>query len=261
MESSGMTSDRDPTRRFSARAEDYARYRPTYPPEAIDAALAGLGPPEALLAVDVGAGTGISARLLADRGVRVIAVEPNLAMREAAATHPRVTFADGRAEALPVASASAGLVLAAQAFHWFQADDAVREFARVLVPRGRLALVWNRRSARDPLGAGYRDALLAIGVDPALEAMDADVAAIDRSGLFEPRVTRRFEHAQTFDADGLIGRARSASYVPKSGPAADSLLARLRELHARHASPDGFVRFVYETEVTLATRRPGAGAR
>jgi precorrin-6B methylase 2 len=66
----------DTVGRFSDRVADYAKYRPTYPAEAVRAILAGLGPPERLVAADVGAGTGISARLLGDEGVRVVAVEP-----------------------------------------------------------------------------------------------------------------------------------------------------------------------------------------
>jgi SAM-dependent methyltransferase len=249
------TNEIDPTRRFSNRAEDYARYRPTYPAAAISALLDGLGPPASLVAVDVGAGTGISARLLADRGVRVVAVEPNLAMRQAAVPHPGVTFVEGSAEAIPVEAGSADLVLAAQAFHWFRADEAVRDMARVLPPGGRLALLWNRRSTVDPLTAGYRDAMYAIGVKPALEGMDADIDAIDRSGLFGPRTVQRFGHEQLFDLEGFVGRARSASYVPTSGPEADRLVALLHALHARHARADGTIRLVYETEVTIATRR------
>ena len=161
---------------------------------------------------------------------------------------------EGSAEAIPVATASADLVLAAQAYHWFRADDAVREMARVLTPGGRLALMWNRRSTRDALGAGYRDALLSLGVDPALEAMKADVLAVGRSGLFGPLEVARFEHEQALALPDFIGRARSASYVPKSGPEAERFVGLLRDLHARHARADGTVRFVYETEVMLATR-------
>ena len=72
-----------PTTRFSDRAADYVRFRPTYPAEAIDAVVAGLGAPEGLAAADIGAGTGISARLLAERGVGVFAGEPNAALRAA----------------------------------------------------------------------------------------------------------------------------------------------------------------------------------
>jgi SAM-dependent methyltransferase len=248
-------SETGPTRRFTGRAADYARYRPAYPAAALDAVLEGLGPPPAILAVDLGAGTGISARLLADRGARVLAVEPNASMREAAAPHPNVTWVDGCAEAIPLPDASAQVVLAAQSFHWFRADEAVREMARALRPGGRLALLWNRRATRDALGAAYRDALLAIGVDPALEAMEADVDAIDRSGSFGPRTTARFEHDQLLDLESFVGRARSASYVPQSGPEAERFGEALRALHRRHALADGTVRFVYEAEIIIATRR------
>jgi SAM-dependent methyltransferase len=244
----------DPTGRFSNRADDYAKYRPTYPREAIDALLHGLGAPETLFAVDVGAGTGIASRLLAERGVRVVAVEPNRSMREASAPDPRVTFLDGTAETIPVADAAADLVLAAQAFHWFRAEPSVREMARALRPRGRLALVWNRRSTADPFTAGYRDALLALGANPALEAMESDVGSVERSGLFGPTRVERFVHAQSLDRDSLVGRALSASYVPKEGAALDELVRKLDALFGRHADAEGRVAMVYETEVRLSER-------
>jgi SAM-dependent methyltransferase len=249
----GAADDVDPTLRFSNRADDYARYRPSYPEAAIDALLAGLGPADSLTAVDVGAGTGISSRLLGARGVRVLAVEPNRAMREAAEPHPRVSFRDGTAEALGLPAASARLVLCAQAFHWFRADAALREMARVLEPGGRLALVWNRRSESDPLMVGYEQAILDTGADPNKVGMASDVAAVERSGLFGPRRVERFEHRQLVDRDGLLGRALSASYVPKTGPLHARLLEALNALFTRHEA-GGQVALVYETEVTLAER-------
>jgi SAM-dependent methyltransferase len=249
----GAPEDLDPTGRFSNRADDYVRYRPSYPAAAIDALLAGLGAPESVTAVDVGAGTGISSRLLAERGVNVIAVEPNRAMREAAASHPRVSFRDGTAEALGLPSASAGLVVCAQAFHWFRADAAVREMARVLAPGGRLALVWNHRSASDPLMAGYERAILDTGASASVLAMTSDVDAVARSGAFGPRRVARFEHRQRVDRDGLLGRALSASYVPKEGPKLARLLAALDALFVQHEE-HGEVALVYETEVVLAER-------
>ena len=74
----------NPLSRFSDRAADYAKYRPSYPEEAIATIMEGLGNPSQLVAADIGAGTGISSRLLAERGVRVLAIEPNTEMREAA---------------------------------------------------------------------------------------------------------------------------------------------------------------------------------
>jgi hypothetical protein len=65
---------------------------------------------------------------------------------------------------------------------------------------------------------------------------------------------------QRLDLDGLIGRARSASYVPKSGPAGAKLLTLLRDLHARHADDAGLATIVYGTEVFTSTVTPSRSA-
>ena len=251
-----MTDEKPPKRpgddtvaRFSDRAEDYVKYRPTYPGAAIDAILEGLGPPSGVRAADVGAGTGISARLLADRGVHVVAVEPGDAMRAAAAAHARVTWVTATAEATGLTAGGVALVQCAQSFHWFRPEPTLAEFARILAPGGRLVLMWNRRSPTDALTAGYRQAILDVGGEIAAERMAFDPAVIAGSGRFTLPERLTFPHSQRLDFDGLVGRARSASYVPKSGPAGDELIARLRQLHAEHADADGIVTLVYETEV------------
>jgi len=240
--------------RFNDRAADYVKYRPTYPAAAIDAILDGLGPPERIQAADVGAGTGISARLLGDRGVHVAAVEPGEIMRSAAEPHTNVTWNAGRAEATGLGSDAFDLVLCAQAFHWFQAADALIEFARILRRGGRLAIVWNRRSKTDPFTAGYRQAILDVGGEATVERMDFNHNVIVRSGRFSAPDRMAFPNGQYLDLDGVIGRARSASYVPKSGPEGERLLDLLRSLHTRYADASGHVTLVYETEVFLTSK-------
>jgi SAM-dependent methyltransferase len=188
-------SELDPTGRFGDRASDYVKYRPSYPAAAIDAVLAGLGSPASLHAADIGAGTGISARLLGDRGVRVIAVEPNAPMRAAAAPHPNVTFHDGTAEATGLDDGSFDLVLCAQSFHWFRPEPALKELRRVLRPSGRLALMWNRRAQSDPFTAGYRDAILAVGGESAAERMEFAVSRSPLASLLDALVDLRPERA------------------------------------------------------------------
>ncbi|WP_245817334.1 class I SAM-dependent methyltransferase [Hydrococcus rivularis] len=133
----------NPLARFSGRAADYANYRPSYPKEAIEKILEGLDSSSQLLAADVGAGTGIASRLLADQGVRVFAIEPNDEMRQAASPHPLVEFRKGTAENTTLPKASVDLVASFQAFHWFDPALTLLEFRRILKPTGRLALVWN----------------------------------------------------------------------------------------------------------------------
>lgn len=242
----------NPTGRFSDRAKDYVKFRPSYPAAAIDAVLDGLGDARQLVAADVGAGTGISSRLLADRGVRVIAIEPNAKMRSAADPHPRVEWREGTAEATGLALASVGLVLCAQAFHWAKQPEALIEFARILTPRGRIAIVWNERDTSDALMTGYRDAIREVGGEHPAELRPFDPGVIARSGLYAPVRLVEVPNSQRLDEAGLIGRAMSASYVPKEGEKAESLIATLRELWRKHREPDGLITLRYVTRVWLA---------
>jgi SAM-dependent methyltransferase len=204
---------------------------------------------------DVGAGTGISSRLLADRGVKVLAIEPNPAMREAAAAHPRVEWREGTGEATGLPAASVDLVLVAQAFHWFRQREAIRELHRVLRPGGRLTLMWNHRDHRDPLSAGYIEAIHAVNGEHPAERRHVDEGVIEGEGLFTPPTLRTFPFEQVLDRQGLIGRAVSASYVPKEGPAFERLRRLLIDLYERHRDEWGFVRLRYVTKLYRATRR------
>ena len=242
----------DPGGRFADRAADYVRYRPSYPEAAIDSILAGRADPQALVAADVGAGTGISARLLAERGARVLAVEPNAAMRAAAAEHERMEWYPGTGESTGLPSGRVDLVLCAQAFHWFRQREAVAEFHRILRPRGRLALLWNNRDARDGLTREYIEAIREVNGEHPAERREFDPGVIDRDGWFRTPRLATFEHWQTLDRAGLIGRAESASYVPKEGPASERLRERLAGLFERYRDEHGHVEMRYVTSVYLS---------
>jgi SAM-dependent methyltransferase len=244
----------NPTKRFSDRAAEYRRYRPDYPEAAIDALIEGLGDPAHLVAVDVGAGTGIASRQLAARGVRVIAIEPNAEMRGAAEAHPRVEWKDATAEATGLPDASARLVVAATAFHWFRPEETLHEFHRVLAPGGRLALMWNTRDRADPLTIGYIQAIHQVHGEHPAERRRFDPTAVTAAGEFSPPRLLRVPHAQPLDRTGLIGRALSASYVPREGPEFAKLTALLDALWRQHRDARGLVAMRYVTEVYLSER-------
>jgi ubiquinone/menaquinone biosynthesis C-methylase UbiE len=242
------------TERFSSRVENYVRYRPDYPVAVIDLlrAKCGLGPGS--IVADVGSGTGILTELLLKTGAEVFAVEPNHDMRAAAdrllGTYTRFRSVDGTAEATTLAPASVDLVVAGQAFHWFDVQRARREMIRVLKPGGWVALIWNERPrVTTPFLADY-EALLrrhAAEYDPIQSRRNAQTGIHEFFGG-EPELAT-FPNQQTFDFEGLEGRLMSSSYAPEPGHAEhEPMIAGLQELFLRHQH-NGQVIFPYETLV------------
>ena len=125
---------------FGQRAEDYHRWRPSYPADAVD----WLAPPAPARVADVGAGTGRMTSLLLSRGLIVEAVEPDPRMLAVLAAHnPDARCHDSDATAIPVADSSLAAVLVADAWHWMPAAETMAEVRRVLKPGGWLGLIWN----------------------------------------------------------------------------------------------------------------------
>jgi SAM-dependent methyltransferase len=133
---------------FSTQAEAYARARPGYPDEIVDRLLqrAGVGRAGSTGSIaELGAGTGLFTAALAERGLRVIAIEPNADMRERAPTLANVEWREGSFEACPLGDGEAAWVVAAQAFHWADPAAALPELHRILRPGGLLSVLWNDR--------------------------------------------------------------------------------------------------------------------
>jgi SAM-dependent methyltransferase len=143
---------------YTRAVDVYERARPSYPLPALAELSEALGLVAGRTVVDIGAGTGLFTRLLALTGARVIAVEPVAAMRgRLAELLPSVTVADGTAEHTGLAEGSADAVVAAQAWHWFDADAALAEVEHVLTPGGGLGLVWNTYDENVPWVRDYQD--------------------------------------------------------------------------------------------------------
>ncbi|MDA8279451.1 MAG: class I SAM-dependent methyltransferase [Actinomycetota bacterium] len=194
----------------------YHDARPDYPMAAVDYLVStlGIGPQSHVL--DLAAGTGIfTGQILAHCG-RVTAVEPSDGMRQVlAARLPGVEVLDGRDTAIPLAGASVDAVTVAQAFHWFDAPQALAEIHRVLVPGGGLGLVWNEIDESVGWVAEYSAALRWPECQPYPVGMD--FTPVIASGPFCDVECRQFEHVQVMDRAGLLRRAASTSYVAVMG--------------------------------------------
>lgn len=256
----------NPLSYFSERGEDYEKYRPIHPALAIDAIFSGLSSPTQLVAADVGAGTGIGSRLLADRGIRVMAIEPNADMRMAAIPHERVEFLAGTAEQVPLAAASVDLVTSFQAFHWFDFTKSLQEFRRILKPNGRLALVWSLWDQTDSASKEYTRLVFAASKDTTPQDQSSMIAKtwlkqlryqLFWQGFWLPGFVdfqqHKFRFNQQLDLAGLIGLAKSQGFTPASGTALERLISELSVFYQHFCNSQDQVQLTYCTRLYIAT--------
>jgi SAM-dependent methyltransferase len=208
-----------------------------------------LPPPPGATFVDVGCGTGISTRAFAAAGLRAIGVDPNASMlAEARAAGGGPEYREGEAAATGLPDRCADLVVAAQAFHWFEPGLVLAEFRRLLRPGGWAAVFWNVRRLETPFSRGYAEALHRFC--PGWREVRKDEAALEelraRTEVAD-RVDLAFDHDDLLGREALLGRVRSASYVAHEctdRPGLEREIARLFEAHASGGSVPWTLRVV-----------------
>jgi SAM-dependent methyltransferase len=231
---------------FGAAAVAYAEHRPDYARAAVRWALEPTPGPRVL---DLGAGTGkLTATLaalgapgalgaLGAPGAEVIAVEPNPAMlTELRRALPTVRALPGSAEAVPLPDASVDAVLAGHALHWFDMDVAGPEMARVLVPGGIMAGLWNVIDNRVDWVAGLEriSGSAAIGPRDTLsswraETADAHLPNIGLVAQFGSAEQAEFPHGQRRTADSLVATlATKAGLLVMPDQEQEATLGRIR---------------------------------
>lgn len=244
----------DAVRSFAAVAASYDRGRPHYPAAALGWLL-GRAPQRV---ADLAAGTGKLTRGLLDAGHQVVAVEPLAELvGYLRSTCPGAPAVLGRAEALPLADGSVAAVTVGQAFHWFEADAALAEIARVLTPGGVLGVLWNIRDANVAWVAKLSAILRSDAHAPA--------HAIPRHPDFFGCATASFPHRQPIDEEILVEMVRSRSYVAAL-PAPDRahVLAAVRGLWASTpelSGPGAIPAVPYRAVAFRAIRRPARSVR
>lgn len=245
---------KDSVSRFSNRVENYARYRPGYPPAVIDILRSDCGLTEASIIADVGSGTGILSELFLKNGNQLFGIEPNAAMRGAAERFltPYANFVsiDAVAERTSLQPGSVDFITAGQAFHWFAREKTRKEFVRILKPAGWVVIIWNeRRLHSTPFLRDYESLLLRYGTD--YQKVRHENVAGEMATFFGPDTfsLKSLENLQHFNFESLKGRLCSASYTPEPGdPDFDPMLSKLKEIFDLNKS-GGTVTFEYDTRV------------
>jgi SAM-dependent methyltransferase len=265
-----LHADRMRAESFGTQAERYDRARPTYPDALFEAVLApaggepgkgakagDAGAPDVL---DVGCGTAIAARQMAERGARVLGVEIDPRMAEVARGHG-VPVEVARFEDWDPAGRTFDVVTAGQAWHWIDPAAGAAKAAGVLRPGGRLALFWNIGHLPDDLAADLEEVYAAVapGVDRYSvilgysrdERYPEHIAEIRAGGFAEP-VREYFPWERTYSRDEWLDQLPTHSDHARLDP---DVLARL--VDAVGAAVDrhgGRFTMRYQTMLILAER-------
>lgn len=245
----------DVLNRFSNRVENYIKFRPDYPSEIITfLTSAGMLSKRSVVA-DIGSGTGISAELFLKNGNEVIGVEPNKEMREAAekllSAHSNFKSVNAAAEATGLKDKSVDLIIAGQAFHWFDKEKSKEEFGRILKNDGVAALMWNdRRTDSTEFLNVYEHFIKQFATDY-LQVNHKNIdekifTAFFHEGHYKMESFLNFQH---FDLNGLKGRILSSSYMPAEGENNfKSMMDELENIFNKYQK-NGKVTIEYDTRI------------
>lgn len=263
--------------RFSQRVDNYIKYRPRYPQAVLDLLQIECQLSNADVIADIGSGTGILSDLFLRNGNPVFGVEPDPDMRAGAEyylqDYSNFTSIAATAEATTLADHSVDFVTVGQAFHWFNLEQARREFERILVPQGWVVLVWNVQRAT---GTPFLEALQQFWETKhfwkrswqqssqqreraqayRLNAELAQQELLDPffgPGAFKQKV---FENPLICDFESLKGRVLSNGPALEPGdPLYPTMLAALEEIFRTYQS-NGTVTIEHDTHVVYGQLPP-----
>lgn len=171
--------------------------RPNYAAPVLDALVERLGARRpGFSAIDVGAGTGNLTLMLLSRGVHVVAIEPNDAMRAIGEERTRAhgtRWIRSTGETMDVRVGSADWITFGSSFNTMDPDAAVAASHRVLRPGGQMTCMWNHRDLDHPFEREVQSLIRQSLPGYAQGTRRADPSeTILRGGLFGPP---RFDEA------------------------------------------------------------------
>ncbi|MCM1330127.1 MAG: class I SAM-dependent methyltransferase [Ruminococcus sp.] len=219
--------------KFTGKADAYDKYRPTYPAELIDWLYEKT---RAETVADIGAGTGIFTKCLSEKPWIITAVEPNGDMLEKLRGNVSgIEIINAPAENTGIAPASVDLVTAAQAFHWFDREKFKAECMRILVPDGRLALVWYNHGKNGFTDRRDEVFLKYCGTHRSAAYRENAVSreSLLESGYFSEVEYFRADYGMNMTEEQFVGYSVSHSYSLKKGDGGyEKFVFALREVFA-----------------------------
>ncbi|MGH9054654.1 MAG: class I SAM-dependent methyltransferase [Acidimicrobiales bacterium] len=249
---------------FDQEAERYDRCRPRYPDALIDEVLGSK--PASLAVLDVGCGTGIASRQMAERGATVLGVEVAPRMAEIARKHG-IDVEISAFEDWDAAGRTFDRVASAQAWHWIELPLATSKAASLLRPGGELCLMWNAGCPSDDLADALEEVYANVvpsgghrvfrGYAPdrppdMRTGLDSELEAVSAVSAFGTPTMKWFPWTRAYQRDEWLDQLRSRSDHTALEP---EVLDRLLEcIGATIDEHGGSFVMNFETVLITATR-------
>jgi ubiquinone/menaquinone biosynthesis C-methylase UbiE len=239
---------------FSDKAEIYNKYRLGYPNEILQY-LYGYGFDSNSIIADIGSGTGKLTRIFVENGNKIYAVEPNDNMRLIAENDFKENknfisiIAD--AENTTLQNNSIQFIVVGQAFHWFNKDETMKEFKRIITENGVLMLIWYTAKYDTQFLKKYEE-ILKFNPDYKGDIHKSKYTDEDLEKLFAKEFKKIKCHNNVeIDFDNVLGRFMSSSYSPKTGTELyNKSFNELRKIFDKYEM-DNKIIFKYEMEIYI----------
>ena len=239
--------------RFSSRVENYVKYRPNYPKDALSFLFEN-GINKDNVVADIGSGTGIFSNQLITNVKKLYCVEPNDPMREYAESllnkYDNFYSIKAPAEATTLEDNSIDAIVVAQAFHWFDIEKCQIEFNRILKDENsHIFLIWNNRLSNTDFLLKYDEVLCNLSKDYNI-VNHQNLGDREFDYFFDKKWAKyEFDNVQIFNKEQFVGRVASSSYNPEKG---DDIYEKFYENINRifdEENEEGFVKFNYKTQI------------
>lgn len=209
------------TEKFSGKAEIYNKYRNRYSDKCIEDILKSIKINNDTVIADIGAGTGKLTEQFLEKGIKVIAVEPNVDMLDVAKQNlskygELIEFKNESAEDTKIEDNSVDIIVVGQAFHWFDKEKFRKECKRILKKNGIIAIMWNFMDYKQELEGkiiNINKKYTTLSFNATEEKKrDEDIEEFFRKGNYNLKI---YENNYIEDYDKFIGVQLSMSYALK----------------------------------------------
>ncbi|NLB79720.1 MAG: class I SAM-dependent methyltransferase [Clostridiaceae bacterium] len=207
----------------SERIENYLRYQPGYPRKLLNYLYEEVGFLRESVIADIGSGTGVLARLLLERGSRVVAIESDDRMRDIAERllndeFQRFVTLNATAENTTLFNESVNYIVCAHSLNGFCIDKCRDEFLRILKPSGVVVMIYNRLTQEEDFSKEYNYLQERYRIYPE-KAECRELSEIEISEFYASTTYNQvsFPNRQSLDYEGARARLLSDRSLPEQG--------------------------------------------